>query len=166
MITALLLLAGYIPSTPMLGVTEGRCAGNERGPAIIVTVEGLRDRAGELKLEAYPANDKDFLADDNVLIMAGKVFRRAYLPVPKAGPVELCIRVPSPGAYSLALLHDRNMNHRFNLSSDGIGFSNNPRLGFGRPSAAATRFIAGRGISRTAIILNYRRGFTFGPLRR
>ena len=78
----------YIPSTPSLGVAEARCRQNEPGPAIIVDVAGLRDRQGRLKLEAYPSNDADFLADDNVLIMAGKVFRRVERPLPAAGDVQ------------------------------------------------------------------------------
>jgi uncharacterized protein (DUF2141 family) len=161
-----LLFAAYIPSTPSLGVAEGRCGINERGPAIVVTATGLRDRHGQLKLEVYPSNEADFLSDDNVLVMAGKTFRRAYLALPADGPVQLCIRLPRPGEYSLALLHDRNADHLFNLSSDGIGFSNNPRIGFSRPKAAATRVVAGAGITRISIVLNYRHGLFVRPLSR
>ena len=166
--TLFLLLAAttaQLPSSPSLGVAEGRCRANESGPAILVDVVGLKDRQGLLKLEAYPSNDQDFLADDNVLIMAGKVFRRVAGPVPARGNVQLCIRVPAPGAYSLSLLHDRDSNGRFGLSVDGVGFPNNPRLGLSRPRAAATRVRAGQGITRIRIVMNYRRGvFSFGPL--
>lgn len=154
----------YIPSAPSLGIAEGRCRPNEPGPAILVAVVGLRDRQGRLRLEAYPSNDGDFLADDNVLVMAGKTFRRVEQPAPAQGDVRLCIRVPRPGAYSLSLLHDRDSNRRFGLSSDGIGFPNNPRLGLSRPSATATRVIAGPGLTRIRIVMNYRRGFSFRPL--
>lgn len=156
----------YIPSAPSLGVAEARCRPNEPGPAIVVDVAGLKDRQGRLKLEAYPSNDADFLADDNVLIMAGKVFRRVERPVSAAGEVQLCIRVPAPGSYSLSLLHDRNADRRFSLSSDGIGFPNDPKLGLSRPRAAATRVVAGRGLTRIRIVMNYRRGLSFGPLRK
>lgn len=163
----LLVAAAQLPSSPSLGVAEGRCRANESGPAILVEVAGLKDRQGLLKLEAYPSNDQDFLADDNVLVMAGKVFRRVTGQAPARGRVQLCIRVPAPGAYSLSLLHDRDSNRRFGLSVDGVGFPNNPRLGLSRPRAAATRVVAGPGITRIRIVMNYRRGmFSFGPLER
>ena len=99
--------------------------------------------------------------------MARKVFRRVTGPVPARGRVQICIRIPAPGAYSLSLLHDRDSNRKFGLSVDGVGFPNNPRLGLARPRAAATRVVAGPGITRIRIVLNYRRGtFSFGPLKR
>lgn len=160
----LLAAAAFIPSSPSLGVAAGRCRANEPGPAILVDVVGLRDRQGLLKLEVYPSNDGDFLGDDNVLVMAGKIFRRVEMPTPQQGGIQICIRVPRPGPYSLSLLHDRDSNHRFNVSSDGIGFSANPTLGWSKPSAAATRIIAGAGLTRTRIVINYRRGMSFRPL--
>ena len=77
-----LLTAATIPSTPDLGKAEGRCRSSEPGPAFIVNVSGLRDRTGNLKLEVYPATDEDFLADDNVLVAAGKTFRRVEVGLP------------------------------------------------------------------------------------
>jgi uncharacterized protein (DUF2141 family) len=84
----------------------------------------------------------------------------------RAGAVQLCVRTPGPGAYTLSLLHDRDSNRKFGLSTDGVGFPNNPRLGLSKPKAAATRFQAGPGLTAISIRLNYRRGlFSFGPLR-
>ncbi len=165
-IALLMMAASYIPSTPSLGIAEGRCRPHEQGPAIIVDVAGLRDRQGRLKLEVYPSNDADFLADDNLLIMAGKTFRRVEQAIPSQGSVRLCVRVPGPGAYSVSVLHDRDSNRRFSLSSDGIGFAGNPTLGWSRPSAAATRIIAGPRLTGTSIVMNYRRGLSFRPLGR
>jgi uncharacterized protein (DUF2141 family) len=153
---------------PELGKAEGRCRANEQGPAFLVNVDGLRDRKGLLKLEVYPSNDRDFLADDNVLIDQGKTFRRVEVPVPQSGPVQLCIRIPSAGQYSLSLLHDRNSDHRFQygFDEDGSGFSANPRLHLAQPKAAATRVSAGNGLTPITIIMNYRRGLlSFGPLK-
>ena len=162
----LTLMAAVVPSSPSLGIAEGRCRPNEPGPAFLVTVQGLHDRQGRVKLEVYPSNNQDFLADDNVLINAGKTFRRVDVPLPASGPVQLCVRVPQVGAYSLMVLHDRDSNHRFGLSGDGIGFGGNPRLRWGRPSAAETRVAAGPGITRIDVVMNYRRGMAYRPLGR
>lgn len=163
----LMLLAAAVPSSPSLGIAEGRCRPNEPGPALLVNVQGLRNRQGRIKLEVYPSNNQDFLADDNVLINAGKTFRRVDLPLPASGPVQLCVRVPQPGAYSLMVLHDIDANHRFSLNGgEGIGFGGNPRLRWGRPTAAETRIVAGTGLTRISVVINYRRGLAYRPLGR
>jgi uncharacterized protein (DUF2141 family) len=165
-LTGAALPDGYLPSSADLGKAEAQCRPAETGPAVLVLVTGLKDRQGRLKAELYPANDDDFLADDNVLIMAGKTFRRVEVPVPPSGPVQLCLRIPGPGSYALSLLHDRDSNRKFGLSSDGIGFSNNPRLGLSKPRADAVRFGAGPGLTTVTIRMNYRRGlFSFGPIK-
>lgn len=153
-------------SGPNLGVAEGQCRDGQQGSSFLVTVLGLKDRKGSLKLELYPSNDADFLADDNRLLNANKVFRRVVAPIPVTGVPKLCIRAPGPGPYSLALLHDRNNNHKFNLTTDGIGFPGDPHLGWAKPKAAATRAIAGTGATPLTIRLQYRTGLlTFGPIR-
>lgn len=158
--------AGAIPpSTADLGKAGAACRAGENGPALVVEVQGLRDRAGLLKLELYPANDSDFLADDNVLVGAGKAFRRVETHIPQSGPVRLCIRAPAAGSYAISLLHDRDANRRFGLSIDGIGFAGNPKLGWSKPAAATATVRIGATPTRTVIIMNYRRGlFSFRPL--
>jgi hypothetical protein len=166
MVLAPLTLAqGFVNTSPELGKAEGRCRANEQGPAFLVQVNGLKDRTGSLKLEVYPSNDADFLQDDNILINAGKTFRRVEVPVPAGGPVELCIRVPGPGAYSVTLLHDRDTNRKFGWTVDGIGFASNPRLGWSKPKAEKARAMAANGPTQIAIVMNYRRGLGMSPLR-
>ena len=148
-----------------LGKAEGRCRPGESGPALLVSAVGLKDRAGELKLEVYPANDMDFLQDDRILIAQGKTFRRVEVPVPASGTPALCVRVPGPGTYAVSLLHDRDANHKFNLSGDGVGFSGNHKLSWSKPKAAASSVVAGAGLTRVPIVLNYRQGLlSFAPL--
>lgn len=162
-----LCAARPLPSTPDLGKAEATCRPNEPGPALLVDVAGLKDRKGRLKLEVYPADDDDFLQDDNILVNTGKPFRRLEVPVSSVPVPELCIRVPEPGSYAISLLHDRDMDRKFTLSADGIGFSGNPKLGWSKPKVANVAIAAGPGTTRLRIILNYRRGLlSFAPLSR
>lgn len=148
-----------------LGKAEGRCRPGESGPALLVSALGLKDRAGDLKLEVYPANDRDFLQDDRILIAQGKTFRRVEEAVPASGTPMLCVRVPGPGTYAVSLLHDRDANHKFNLSGDGVGFSGNHKLSWSKPKANASSVVAGAGLTRVPIVLNYRSGLLgFAPL--
>ena len=153
-----------LPSTPDLGKAEGRCRAGEQGPALLVDVVGLKDRAGRLKLEVYPSNDADFLQDDNILIYHGKTFRRVEEDTPKSGAVSLCVRVPGPGAYSVMLLHDRNSDRKFQWSSDGVAFGGNPHLGWHKPKSAAARVNAGPGLTRISLVLNYFHGLGMSPI--
>lgn len=164
MLALWLAVAGRpIESSPDLGKENASCRSPESGPAFRVEVIGLRDRVGLLKLELYPDNDRDFLADDTVLIAAGKPFRRVEVRPPPTGPIIMCIRAPAAGRYTLSLLHDRDANHRFNVSNDGIGFAGNPRLGWSKPSAASASATVGGGIATIKILMNYRHGLSFRP---
>lgn len=160
----LLAAAAPIPSSPDLGKAEGRCRPGESGPAFLVHVNGLKDRGGKLKLEVYPANDTDFLADDNQLIAAGKTFRRVEVDTPKSGNPVLCVRVPAAGRYGVTVLHDRDSNRKFGWRVDGIGFASNPRLGLSKPKARVASAAAGNSPTRIDIVMNYQRGLGMRPL--
>jgi uncharacterized protein (DUF2141 family) len=162
------ILAAAAPplrSTPDLGQAKGRCRPGESGPAFIVGVNGLKDRQGKLKLEVYPANDRDFLADDNLLVAAGKTFRRVVVDVPPDPTPVLCVRVPAPGRYAVSLLHDRDANRKFGWRVDGVGFASNPKLGLAKPKAASASAVAGSSPTRIDIVMNYQHGFGMRPLR-
>lgn len=149
-----------------LGKAAGKCRVGETGPAILVNVTGLKDRAGMLRAELYPANDDDFLQDDKILVRSGKTFRRVEVPLPPSGPVQLCVRTPGPGPFTLSLLHDRDQNRKFGFSSDGFGFPGNPKLNLSKPKAASATVVAGPGLTEITIKMNYRRGLlSFGPLK-
>ncbi|WP_010214705.1 DUF2141 domain-containing protein [Sphingomonas sp. PAMC 26621] len=136
------------------------------GPAIRVTVDGLKDRTGELKLELYPANEADFLKDDRDLIKEGKFFRRVRLPTPPSGPVILCIRVPAPGPYALLFTHNRDGRNKFNFWADGAGFPSNTKLGRSRPKVSQGRIVVPEGVVSVDIHAQYLRGLSgFGPIQ-
>ena len=153
-----------VPSTPDLGKAQGQCRPGAGDPILLADVVGLKDRTGKLKLEVYPANDQDFLADDNVLINSGKTFARVEQAVPSTGTPRLCIRLPRAGTYAVSLLHDRDADRKFNWRIDGIGFAGNPRLGWNKPKATKASVAAGNGATVVEIVLNYRHGLGVAPL--
>lgn len=159
-------VAAQVVPNPRLGTAEGRCRDGEAGPGFLITLNGLKDRRGLARVELYPADDADFLADDAVLINAGKPFRRAEIRVPATGPVQLCIRAPSGGSWALSILHDRDSNRRLGISTDGVAFPGNPRLRLRQPRASeATATARGAGLTPISVVMQYRTGLlSFGPI--
>ncbi|MGF7149752.1 uncharacterized protein (DUF2141 family) [Sphingomonas zeicaulis] len=153
-----------VPPKAERGKAGAACRAGEAGPAVRVLVTGLKDRDGLLRLELYPANDEDFLAPDKVLIAAGKPFKRVEQQVPSVEGTTMCIRAPASGRYALSVLHDRDGDGKFGFLRDGVGFSNNPRLGRRKPAAGAVALGIGPGVAQVQIVMNYRRGLGFGPL--
>lgn len=136
------------------------------GPAILAQVAGLKDRKGRIKLELYPANEADFLADDNTLVAAGKTFRRVWTGIPAAGAVSVCIRVPRPGRYALLVTHDRDGKNKFNFFADGAGFPGEGKLGMSRPKVDRAIVDVGNGSVGRVVQMQYLRGLGgFAPIR-
>ena len=145
-----------------LGPDAAACEAGE-GPAILVNVSGLKDRAGEVKVELYPAAEGDFLKDDRDLLAQGKVFRRIRVPTPKAGPVELCIRAPGPGRYGLLFTHNRDSKNKFDYKIDGAGVPSNQRIGFSKPKLAGAVVTVGEHPVTANIRVQYLGLLGFGP---
>ncbi len=148
----------------ILGPQPEACAEGASGPSVLVHVHGFKDLSGNLRVELYPAVEGDFLASRAKLEGEGKVFQRIDMPTPQTGVADVCVALPAPGPYALSVLHDRNASGKLDAFSDGFGFPNNPRLGYGKPDVTeATITVDGR--MRVDVALNYWNGFAARPLR-
>lgn len=138
------------PDAPLCG--EGR-------PAVLVSVNGFKARTGSLRVQLYGSEPRAFLAK-------GGRLRRVDLPVTAAGPMAVCVAVPRPGTYAIAVRHDVNGDNAQHDWSDGGGFSNNPRLSLFhlKPSLSEVAFNVGNGVKPISVLLLYRHGLSIGPV--
>lgn len=145
----------------VLGGSSAACApgghGGPGGAAVLVTVTGFKDRIGNVRVQ-------DYRGDKDAYLATGKFLHREDVNLTPAGDMVICLPLPAPGAYAVVALHDRDSNGRLNPFSDGIGFSNNPRLGFSKPAAEKTLAEFGPGVSHVRIVLNYLRGLSVRPV--
>ncbi len=143
---------------------DAACASGSTSPSVLVYYDGLKDRKGKIRLELFPDNDTDFLADDFVLTKAGKTFRRIELVTPQSGVVAVCLRAPKAGRYTMAMIHDRDNLRKFSFSVDGAGFPGNPKLGFSKPKAAKALVNIGNGVTVLRVRMRYFNGLGFSPV--
>ncbi len=65
----------------------------------------------------------------------------------------------APGEWALLMIHDSNGNGkldtRFGIPREGFGFSGNPVIRFGPPSAGAVRFVLPSGTSEQRLKMRY-----------
>ena len=114
------------------------CEGTPSAARLSIAVEGVRSSKGLMTASLYPNDKSQFLAKDGAL----KVWR-----VPAQAPVtRMCIWLKAPGTYAVAVYHDANANHRFDIGmlgpSEDYGFTRDPRILFSKPSLASVRFPA------------------------
>tara|TARA_R110000868_G_scaffold71337_9_gene209046 strand:- start:1488 stop:2018 length:531 start_codon:yes stop_codon:yes gene_type:complete len=147
----------------ILGPDTKACAHTSSGPSVLVRVHGFKDRAGNVRVELYPATPEDFLASRRKLEEEGKVFKRIDVPTPTDGDAHICVELPDFGSYALSVLHDRNASGKLDPFSDGFGFPNNPKLGMSKPDVEEATFIV-FGKMNLDIVLNYWSGFSAKPL--
>jgi uncharacterized protein (DUF2141 family) len=120
------------------------------GPAVLVTVNGVRSSAGRIRVQAYRATAADWL-------QKGRWLNRIEQPA-RSGSMTFCVPVPASGSYGIAVRHDANGNGETDISEDGGGMSNNPSINIfnlGRPSYRATAFAVGASVSAIRIQMKY-----------
>lgn len=132
------------------------CAQDES--AVLVRVEGFKARQGTLRVQIYGSNPADFLAK-------GKKLRRIDVPVSRGGRMDVCVAVPGPGDYAVAVRHDLDGNGKSGWS-DGGGFSRNPDISLLnlKPKYRDVVIHVGRGVRPVDVTLNYRHGLSIGPV--
>jgi uncharacterized protein (DUF2141 family) len=128
------------------------CAGSPSATRLFVDVDHVRTGRGVVAVTVFADDPKKFLVKLGSLYV-GRA--RATVPV-----THLCLHLPRPGIYALAVYHDANSNGKFDrtalgLPAEGYGFSNNPDIWFGPPSFRAVRFTVARSGQRAGIRMKY-----------
>jgi uncharacterized protein (DUF2141 family) len=79
----------------------------------------------------------------------------------------VCVAVPRPGTYAIAVRHDSDGNGKSGWN-DGGGFSRNPKISLTdlKPRHRDVAFAVENGVKPIDVILNYRKGLSIGPVRR
>ena len=120
------------------------------GPAVMVTVDGVKASQGRIRVQSYRANSSEWLGK-------GKWLNRIEAPA-RAGTMTFCVPVPATGSYGIAVRHDVNGNGSTDLRTDGGGMSNNPSINIfnlGKPSYTKTAFSVGNGVKSIRIQMKY-----------
>ena len=136
-----LLGLGLIAASLALGggaaeAQTGDCTGTKSDTRLYVNVENVKSGDGLIAVTLYADNAKKFLAKKGSLYV-GRVSA-------KAGTTRVCIYVPKPGTYGLAVYHDKDANRKFNRNGIGMpaepyGFSNNASTFLGLPAFKSVR---------------------------
>ena len=120
------------------------------GPAVWIQVTNIEGAGGTLRLQLYPGTSADWLE-------SGRWINRIELPA-RGRTMQVCMPVPRPGNYAIAIRHDKNNNGRTDITSDGGGMSNNPSINIfnlGKPGIDKTRFTIGREVLPMTIRMRY-----------
>jgi uncharacterized protein (DUF2141 family) len=107
---------------------------------------------GDLVVEIYPDDEKRFLVSK---AQVNSIHVKA-----ETDPQTVCLAVPKPGGYAVAVFHDENGDGKFNrnflgIPTEGFGLSNNPPIHLGTPSFESVRFEAGDGQTTIHVRMHY-----------
>lgn len=131
----------------------GDCTGTPSQTHLFVNVDNVRDSRGLIAVTLYADERRKFLAKRGSLYV-GRVPARQ-------GRTRVCIHVPAPGTYALAVYHDADADRIFDrtalgLPDEGFGFSNNPPTFFGLPNFDRVRLRVAKSGQSTTVRLHYR----------
>jgi uncharacterized protein (DUF2141 family) len=148
--TGALALGGVAHAQYNQQIAHNPAACNAGGPAIKVTVNGIKSSRGTMRVQSYYGTKSDWL-------VKGKWLTRVETPA-RAGTMTFCLPVSKAGTYAVAVRHDVNGNGGTDLREDGGAMSNNPSINIfnlGKPSYTRTAFTAGSGITPISVNMRY-----------
>jgi uncharacterized protein (DUF2141 family) len=160
-VAAALGLAGSAAGATVLGPDAAVCQAGT-GPAILVHIVGLKNRAGTIRVRTFGGNPATWFDKKTYL-------KRVVIPTPNAGNFEICMPVARPGTYAVDLRHDVNNNSDTDME-DGGGASGNPDVSlfdvvFNRkPPASKTGFQVSTGVTSVTVVMKYKSGASFKPI--
>jgi uncharacterized protein (DUF2141 family) len=163
---ALAALAMPASAAELLGPDAALCRNGAGKDAVLVTVDGFKNREGTLRLELWPGTQDDFMRDHHELVAEGKAYHRVTVPVPASGPAKVCVPLPGPGTYAVGAFHSPSGQRKFNFRQDGATFTRNPKVGLSKPKAADVAMRFNSGLSEATVTMNYLRGLGFKPIPR
>ncbi|GAA0307219.1 DUF2141 domain-containing protein [Sphingomonas oligophenolica] len=131
---------------------EGACTGTPSATRLYVTVQGVRSSQGLIAVTLYADDPKRFLVKHGSLYV-GRV-------AATAPTTRVCIHLPAPGTYAIAVYHDINGNQKFDrnmlgLPKEAYGFSNNASTFFGLPSFSSVRIAVPHNDMAISVKLKY-----------
>lgn len=155
---AMPLFATPITAAPIGPDADVCIRGN--APSVLVRVPALKKPTGKLRVQIYGSDPAEFLAK-------GQWLKRIDLPVDSSGPLNVCVALPEPGAFAVAVRHDLDGNGKSGWN-DGGGFSRNPDISLFdlKPDYEKVAIAVGNETKVIEVYMNYRRGLAIKPLRR
>jgi uncharacterized protein (DUF2141 family) len=140
----MLTVVTVFTAAPTMAAGEGAPAGCQ-GPAsdtwVNVAVDGVRNGNGLMAVSLYPDDSSKFL------VRKGSLYTSRVDAT--AGTTRVCVFLPRPGVYALAVYHDENASRKLDrsglgLPAEGFGFSNNPSTLAGIPAFRSVRLNVAR----------------------
>ena len=161
------ILLAIVATAMLPGAAASRVVGPDaascrtgRSAAALVHVTGVKQHTGKLRGQLYGSDPDAFLAK-------GRYLKRIDVPVAPGGAMDVCVALPHPGDYAIAVRHDINGSGKSDWN-DGGGFSRNPHLSLFdlKPHYDEVALSFGSTPKTVDVILNYRRGLSIGPVSR
>ena len=163
-IAVALIAAPAFAQAPVLGPDAAACAKGSSADALLLTIDGLKNRNGTIRVELWPGVEGDFLRDHHELVAEGLPYQRVMVVPPASGPAKVCVKLPGPGTYAVGAFHSPAGVRKFNFRDDGVTFTRNPKVGLSKPKAKDVAVVYGRGLSEEIVTLNYLKGLAMRPI--